>query len=102
MKDCILELSDFNLSMFSLALEKNEVFIELLNMYDGGVICEIKLNNIIGLKYIDSMNDEAVLPAYMGELAILKEKNTGIYHLEMHGWLDFSLTSLSCSISYPT
>lgn len=101
MKDQCLKLVDVNLSMFSVNLDKNEVIIEILNMDNGSEVCTININNIITLKYQNNIDEEDILPAYIGEIKISKNLDNGIYYLKMQGWVDLSLVSTNCSINYP-
>ena len=101
MKDHYLKLVDVNLSFFSVKLDKNEANIEFLNMDNGDKVCTININNIITLQYQNNIDAADILPAYIGELEILKNSDDNVYYLKMQGWLDLSLVCVSCSISYP-
>ena len=101
MKDNYLKLVDVNLSFFSIKLDKNEAIIEILNMDNGEEVCTININNIITLQYQNNIDEEDILPAYIGELEILKNSDDNVYYLKMQGWVDLSLVCVNCSISYP-
>ncbi|OCG19667.1 MULTISPECIES: hypothetical protein [unclassified Gilliamella] len=101
MKDDNLKLVDVNLSRFDLDLNQNLIILEILNMNDGGEICTIKINTIIDLKYENNIDEDDILPVYIGELEISKNIDTAYYHLKMQGGIDLSITSLHCFISYP-
>lgn len=101
MKDHYLKLVDVNLSFFSVKLDKNEANIEILNMDNGDKVCTININNIITLQYQNNIDEEDILPAYIGELEILKNSDDNVYYLKIQGWLDLSLVCVNCSISYP-
>ncbi|NUF26955.1 hypothetical protein GA0061081_10248 [Gilliamella bombicola] len=102
MQDYILKLIDINLSLFSLELDKNFIIMEILNMDNGDEVCTILINNIIDLKYKNNIDEHNILPAYIGELEISKNPETGYYYLKMQGWIDMTLTSSICSIKYPS
>ena len=101
MKDHYLKLVDVNLSFFSVKLDKNEANIEILNMDNGDKVCTININNIITLQYQNNIDEEDILPAYIGELEILKNSDDNVYYLKMQGWVDLSLVCVNCSICYP-
>ena len=101
MKDHYLKLVDVNLSFFSVKLDKNEANIEILNMDNGDKVCTININNIITLQYQNNIGEEDILPAYIGELEILKNLDNQVFYLKMQGWVDLSLVCVNCSISYP-
>ena len=101
MKDNYLKLVDVNLSFFSVKLDKNEAIIEILNMDNGEEVCTININNIITLQYQNNIDEDDILPAYIGELEILKNLDNEVFYLKMQGWVDLSLVCVNCYINYP-
>ena len=101
MKNRYLKLVDVNLSLFYIDLEKNKVFIEILNMDNGSEVCTINANNIKELQYKNNIDEKDILPAFIGELEISKSLNNEIYYLKMQGWVDVFLVCANCTINYP-
>ncbi|WP_392564733.1 hypothetical protein RHO13_04810 [Orbus wheelerorum] len=100
MKNIILELKDVNLSQFFIELDKNKITIEVLNMTNGDEVCTIMIENIMTLKYENNIDEDEILPAYLGELKISQNIETNNFHIEMQGWVDSFIDAKSCFINY--
>lgn len=101
MKNRYLKLMNVNLSLFYIDLEKNKVFIEILNMDNGSEVCIINATNIMELQYKNNIDEKDILPAFIGELAISKNLDNEVYYLKMQGWVDVFLVCANCTINYP-
>lgn len=69
-------------------------------MTDGNEVCTIIIENIISLKYTNEIDNNDILPTYIGELTILQNPLTNNFNIEMLGWIESYIEAKNCTIRY--